>query len=339
MTPGNNSTHCNPKDMPFEDSRQLLVVVYSIVFAVGIPTNCLTAALTLIQIGRDNIPAIYLFALSVCELLYVSTIPLWIKYVQNGHVWTMGLLPCKVTGYIFFCNIYISILLLCCISIDRYVAVVYALESRGMRSQRIAVVVTIVLFGVIAVIHSPVFFTDIQDKNITTCFETPYTRRVAIYSVVRFFVGFFVPFLILIFMNYKIFQSIKTSCSLTPPQKTKVKLLTISIIAIFVICFAPYHFVLLIRSVHTLLHPGASCSFERSIYTVNVVFLCLSTANSMADPFIYVLASENARREISRAFRALRMQWPNSSQTDSGKVKNSPRSLEENRTLGNTGDR
>ncbi|XP_061469264.1 probable G-protein coupled receptor 132 isoform X2 [Rhineura floridana] len=338
-----NRNMCNSTDMPYEDSRHLLVVVYSIVFIVGIPTNCLTALLTLIQIGKGTITAIYLFGLSLCELMYLSTIPLWIIYVQNDHKWTMGTLSCKVTGYIFFCNIYISILLLCCVSVDRYVAVVYALESRGIRRQRIAAVVTVALFGTVAVIYCPVFFRDdIQDLNSTTCYETPLNSHLVYYNITRFLVGFLIPFALLLFMNYKIFQSIKSSCSLSPSQKAKVKYLAIAIISIFVVCFAPHHFVLLVKSVLFFLYPDEMCRFERDIYTTSVVFLCFSTANSVADPFIYVLVSENAQREIDRIFRACGIELSVSSNEDSSKINNSQRSPKETREtwiLGNKEDR
>ncbi|XP_042300419.1 probable G-protein coupled receptor 132 [Sceloporus undulatus] len=331
---------CNSTDMPYEESRQLLVVVYSIIFAVGLPTNFLTAILTFMQIGRKNVTAIYLFGLSLCELMYLSTLPLWITYVQNNHHWTMGMLSCQVTGYIFFCNIYISILLLCCISIDRYVAVVYALESRGKwcRCQTTATVITIVLFSVVAAIYCPVFFVEnIQERNSTTCFEASLNTHLAYYNTTRFFVGFVVPFLLLIFMNYKIFQSIKTSCSLSPVQKAKVKHLAIAVISIFVICFAPYHCVLLVRAVIFFLYPNENCHFEKGIYTTSVVFLCFSTANAVADPFIYVLVSENARREICRTFQFCGIQFSNSSKTESSRIHDSPSQrspLEETHSVG-----
>lgn len=332
MATASNSTDSCKDPMPFEDSRKLLVVVYSIVFALGLPANCITAVLTLVQIVKGNIPAIYLFGLSLCELLYLSTIPLWIVYVQNGHHWTMGLPSCKVTGYIFFCNIYISILLLCCISIDRYVAVAYALESRGIRSQRVAAVVTVVLFAVVAGIYIPVFITDIQ-PNVTTCFEATLNRKLALYNVSRFLVGFFVPFILLMVMNYKIFQGIKSSCTLTVQQKAKVKYLLIAIICIFVVCFAPHHVVLLVRSIHFFLYPADRCKFESGIYTLSVVFLCFSTANSIADPFLYVLASENARQEISRTFKACRVQLSFGSQAENSRTSNFQRTLKEDLTL------
>nr|XP_056707212.1 probable G-protein coupled receptor 132 [Euleptes europaea] len=308
------------EESTYEESRWLVVAVYSVIFTVGLPANCLTTALTLIQIHKGNILAIYLFGLSLCELMYLSTLPLWILYVQNGHIWTMGQTCCKVTGYIFFCNIYISILLLCCVSIDRYVAMVYPLRSRGLRNQRIAAGVTSVLFVIVAAVHTPVFFDpNFQKLNITTCFENHLDWELATFNIIRFIVGFLVPFTILIFMNYNIFQNIKISYSLSPHQKSKVKYLAIAIISIFVVCFAPYHFVLLIRAIHFHQDSDNYCIFERKTYTVYTIFLCFSTANSVADPFIYVLASENTRHDIRRMFRAAGFRFLNDSKMDSNK--------------------
>ncbi|XP_034625654.1 probable G-protein coupled receptor 132 isoform X1 [Trachemys scripta elegans] len=325
---------CYPP-MPYEDSRRLLVVCYSIVFALGLPANCFTTWLTFIQIRGKNVLAIYIFGLSLCELMYLSTLPLWAIYVQNQHRWEMGSMACKLTGYIFFCNIYISILLLCCISIDRYVAVVYALESKGARHQRTAIFITFILFSAVLVIHCPVFILQDgeQTSNRTTCFETlPLNLQLAYFNFARFLIGFAIPCIILIFTNYRIFQSTEISNSLGERQKAKVKYLAMAVITIFLICFAPYHLVLLIRSINFLLHQKDSCSFEHHIYSTSAAFLCLSTANSVADPIIYVLASEHARKDFYRSLT--RRRYPSSTNT-SLKLKNSKESQEAAQTSEN----
>ncbi|XP_009998991.1 PREDICTED: probable G-protein coupled receptor 132 [Chaetura pelagica] len=305
-TDANNSSTCT--GMPYKDSKTLLVAVYSIVFAIGIPANCVTSVLTFVQIQRNKVIAIYIFSLSLCELMYLSTLPLWIIYVQNEHQWNMGVTACRITGFIFFCNIYISILLLCCISVDRYVALVYALESRGRRGQKKAIIIVCFLFAVVAIIHAPVFGME-DPVNNRTCFETfPLDIKLASFSFARFLFGFAIPFTTLIFTNYKIFQSTKPSKILTCHQKAKVKYLAIAIIVIFLICFAPYHVVLITRSIYFMLYQNCSCPFEKDVYSIFTVFLCLATANSVADPIIYVLVSENVRKDFCRSMRRWRRQ-------------------------------
>ncbi|XP_009576893.1 PREDICTED: probable G-protein coupled receptor 132 [Fulmarus glacialis] len=328
----NNSSAC--AEIPYKDSKTLLVAVYSIVFAIGLPANCVTSLLTFVQIQRNKVIAIYIFSLSLCELMYLSTLPLWIIYVQDEHHWKMGAKACRITGFIFFCNIYISILLLCCISVDRYVALVYALESRGRRRQKKAIIIVCFLFAMVAITHSPVFFMENDSEHKKTCFETlPLNIKLASFSFARFLFGFAIPFTILIFTNYKIFQSIKTSSSLTCRQKAKVKYLAIAIIVIFLICFAPYHVVLVIRSIYFMFHQNCSCPFEKDIYSIFTVFLCLATANSVADPIIYVLVSENVRKDFYSSLRRWRLKSfrLNSSinhKTDSIKLKMSKESQE-----------
>ncbi|KAM7109540.1 putative G-protein coupled receptor 132 [Ciconia maguari] len=345
-TDTNNSSSCT--EIPYTDSKTLLVAVYSIVFVIGLPANCLTSLLTFVQIQRNKVIAIYIFSLSLSEVMYLSTLPLWIIYVQNGHEWTMSANACRVTGFIFFCNIYISILLLCCISVDRYVALVYALESRGRRGQKMATTIVCLLFAVVAIIHTPVFLMEDNEKNMT-CFETlPLNIQLASFGFARFIFGFAIPFTILIFTNYKIFRSTKTSSSLTCRQKAKVKHLAITIIVIFLICFAPYHVVLMIRSIYFMFHQNCSCPFEKYIYSIFTVFLCLATANSIADPIIYVLVSENVRNDFYRSLRRWRLNSSrlNSSinhKTDSIKLKMSKESQEggpkqENKEISDSSD-
>ncbi|KAM3918562.1 putative G-protein coupled receptor 132 [Leptodactylus fuscus] len=316
----NNTTpKCLP---PYDDSTLFIIILYSIVLIIGIPANILTLWLTILQIWRKNVLAVYLFSLSLSELMYLGTIPLWILYVKNDHKWQWGPLACKITGYIFFNNIYISILLLCCISVDRYLAVEYALESRGVRRQKIAILVTVVLCTLVALIHSTVFIISDgeQTEDQTTCFETlPIPSYIAHFYVARFIIGFLTPLLILIYTNSVIKKRIETSGSFTDQQKTKVKYLAMAIIIIFMICFAPYHFVLLIRGIAYYLKDNSEnfCDFEEEIYTAYSVFLCLVTVNSIADPFIYVLVSENVRKDICRAARVWRRQLSINTRSDS----------------------
>ncbi|XP_074854792.1 putative G-protein coupled receptor 132 [Carettochelys insculpta] len=337
MNGSGNETECC-QSIPFENSRIQLVAIYCTVFAIGLPSNCLTTWLTFSQIRRKNTLAIYLFSLSLCEIMYLSTLPLWIMYVQKQHRWEMGTMACRLTGYVFFCNIYISILLLCCISIDRYVAVAYALECKGVRDQRKAMFITCILFSAVFIIHCPTFILPDGQQTLgcATCFETlPLNWTLVYFSIARFIIGFTIPCTILIFTNYKIFQTVEASCSLNSRQKRKAKCLAVAVITIFLICFGPFHLVLLIRAINFILHHHDTCSFEHRIYSTSATVLCIATANSIADPIIYVLTSENVRKDFSRSLREWRYQSTLSSRVESFKLKNSKESEETVETLEN----
>ncbi|KFO22309.1 probable G-protein coupled receptor 132 [Fukomys damarensis] len=297
-TPDLTGELCNAS---FDDSKVTLLVVYSVVCVLGLPANCLTAWLTLLQAIQGNVLAVYLFCLALCELLYISTLPLWVIYIRDQHHWTLGPRACKATAYIFFCNIYISILLLCCISCDRFTAVVYALESRGHRRQKTAVLISVSIFVLVGLLCYPVFHME----NVKgTCFEPlRMNASIAGFHYARFAVGFALPLCIISFTNHRIFRSIALSGGLTAAQKAKVKHSAIAVVIIFLVCFAPYHVVLLVKAAAFSYYRGdrdAVCAFEARVYTASVVFLCLSTVNSVADPIIYVLATDHSRQEVAR---------------------------------------
>ncbi|XP_026790295.2 probable G-protein coupled receptor 132 [Pangasianodon hypophthalmus] len=298
---GLNSTfNCS---LPYENDRLPLLVLYGIVLIVGVPANIVTVYLTFLEVQRKNVLGIYLLSLSVCDLMYLGTLPAWAVYIHHGHHWYLGSLACKMTGYIFFNNMYISIFLLCCVSVDRYIAVVYSLKSRGLRQMKLAVIVTSVVVVVVALGHMPVFTmaegeTETKQKR---CFEPGQnTATLTAFNYARFVIGFFIPLCILLVTNRAILSMVQASAGLNSEQKIKVRYLVLAVILFFLVCFAPYHIILLLRAVsfHFSERP---CTFDITLYSPYSISLGLSTLNSAMNPILYVLASDNMRKEICRS--------------------------------------
>ncbi|XP_018583287.2 putative G-protein coupled receptor 132b [Scleropages formosus] len=304
-----NQTASHNCTLPYEVDRVPLVVLYSMVVIIGLPANVATVYMTFLQVRRKNVLGIYLLSLSLCDLMYLCTLPLWMIYVSQAHEWNLGSLACKITGYIFFNNMYISIFLLCCVSIDRYVAVVYAVESRGIRQQKLAGVISVGVYLLVALSHVPVFTMreGDTDKGPRRCFEPGQSSAtVAGFNYARFVIGFLIPLSVLVVTNRAILINIQASPGLRSSQKVKVKYLAIAVIIFFLVCFAPYHIILLLRAVafhFPDLHKN--CDFLKSIYTPYTIFLGLSTINSATNPILYVLASDNIRKEIKQSLASL----------------------------------
>lgn len=85
------------------------------------------------KVRQRNELGVYLINLSVADLLYIGTLPLWIDYFLQRDDWIHGQESCKLFGFIFYTNIYVSIAFLCCISLDRYLAVAYPLRFAKVR--------------------------------------------------------------------------------------------------------------------------------------------------------------------------------------------------------------
>lgn len=304
------ANHTNSCKLSYEKENPLpLVALYSIVVTVGLPANLITVILTFLEVCRKNVLGIYLFSLSVCDLMYLGTLPLWAIYINRGHHWEWGSLACKVTGYVFFNNMYISIFLMCCISVDRFVGVVYAVESRGLRKMRHAVIITIVIVVLVAVGHLPVFIMKegnsekMEDKR---CFEPSNPSDVVTgLNYARFFIGFFIPLCILIVTNLAILVNVQASTGLNLQTKVKVRNLAMVVVLFFLVCFTPYHVILLLRAINYHFSKE-KCDFEISVYAPYTISLGLSTINSALNPVFYVLTSNSAHTRIHRGLQGLR---------------------------------
>nr|XP_055041913.1 probable G-protein coupled receptor 132 [Misgurnus anguillicaudatus] len=298
-----------PCELPYKEDRIPLMVLYIVVFVIGLPANLVTVYLTLYQVCHKNVFAIYLLSLSVCDLTYLFTLPVWAVYFNRYHEWPWSSAACKVTGYVFFNNMYISIFLLCCISIDRYMAVVYAIESRFHRHKRIGAFVAILAYLLVGLVHLPVFIMREGDaaKGSRRCYEPGESMpTVTGFNYARFCIGFCVPLGILMFTNRSILANVQARTGLLPQQKKKVRYLAVAVVALFLVCFAPYHIILLIRAItYHFLQKQDECDFQRSVYTFYKISLGLSTLNSAINPILYVLSSNNFRKEIRISMEAL----------------------------------
>lgn len=294
--------------LPYEAGRLPLLLLYSVVLVVGLPANLLTALLTWRQVRRKNVLAVYLCGLSLCDLGYLGTLPLWADYVSRGHRWRWSSAACRLTGFIFFTNMYISVFLLCCVSCDRYVAVRYSLEGRGLRRQRVARRVALAIVAVVALGHAPVFAMPEGEAAAgeRRCFEpVAASTTVNALNFARFVVGFLVPLAVLVASNRGVLAGVRHSTGLQQRQKRRVQRLAVAVVTLFLFCFGPYHLVLLARGLAFHLLPavaedGAACLMERCFYTPYSVSLALATVNSAANPVLYVLSSHNIRRELRR---------------------------------------
>ena len=304
---GLNAT-CPPP--PYEQARAPLVVLYSLVFVVGFPANLLTLWFTYSrQVRRNNVLGVYLCSLSACDLVYLCTLPLWTHYIRLDHRWPWGALSCQVTGFVFYTNMYVSVLLLCCVSCDRYVAVRYALESRGLRRQRVAAGITAAVVAAVMAAHVPVFVIREGDpdreNSSLSCFEPDHapSRTVTAFNYARFCLGFAVPLALLTASNRGVLREVSASHSLQAGQKRRVRWLAVAVVTLFLVCFAPYHLVLLVRAVFSHFPRSAECAFARRIFVPYSASLALCTLSSACNPLLYVLSSGDAREELTLALR------------------------------------
>ncbi|KAK2891458.1 ovarian cancer G-protein coupled receptor 1 [Channa argus] len=283
-----------------EIHQYLFSSVYILVLLVGLPCNLYSLYHAALQLKQKNELGVYLLNLTVSDLLYLASLPLWLQYFFQDDDWRHREWLCQLCGFLLYENIYISIGFLCCISLDRYLAVVHPLRFASLRSMSAAWVASAIVWmkeiavGVVFFHHKEL---SRDHRNQSVCFEHyPIQQWEYKINYYRFIVGFMFPLAILLISYLCVLRAVGRSAGTQPDQKIRIRQLVSSTILIFLVCFSPYHIFLLVR---TLLE--RDCNFITGIFNYYHLSLLLTTLNCLADPALYCFVSESARHGLYRA--------------------------------------
>ncbi|XP_026861045.2 probable G-protein coupled receptor 34 isoform X2 [Electrophorus electricus] len=155
-----NSTRHHNCSMDDNSLRVLLAVSYSLIFLLGLVGNVLALWVFLRLHTKKNSVWIFLVNLAMADLLLVICLPLRVAYHVNHEHWAFPSVLCKFVGNAFYTNMYISIVLLGLISVDRYLKLQKVSKKQRFLSSRqskvtccllwvlaIGVMVTLIVFA------------------------------------------------------------------------------------------------------------------------------------------------------------------------------------------------
>lgn len=280
----------------------VLPAVYSVVALVSIPGNLFSLWVLCRHIGPKSPSVIFMINLSVTDLALASVLPFQIYYHCNGHHWVFGRWLCNVVTVAFYANMYSSILTMTCISVDRFLGVVYPLGSAPWRRRRYAAAACAGTWLLLLAALSPLARTDltyaVEELGIVTCFDVlkstmlPSVAMWAIFLFTLFLVLFLVPFVVTVGCYMAtILTLLRAPDGHGRGQKRRAVGLAAVVLLAFVTCFAPNNFVLLAHMVSRLF-------LGKSYYHVYKLTLCLSCLNNCLDPFVYYFASHEFQQRL-----------------------------------------
>uniref|UniRef100_A0A8C4K4X9 Proteinase-activated receptor 1 n=2 Tax=Dromaius novaehollandiae TaxID=8790 RepID=A0A8C4K4X9_DRONO len=303
--------------------------VYTLVVMLSLPLN-VTAILVFLKKMKIEKPAvIYMLNLAIADVLFVSVLPFKIAYHFSGNNWVFGPGMCCFITAAFYCNMYCSIMLMTSISFDRFLAVVYPIQSLSWRTLTRASVTCFIIWLVAIAGVIPFLIKEqtmeIPKLNITTCHDVLkeselhkyYVHFFSIFSSV-FFVG---PFIISTICYLCIIRCLSSSSIVAKENKKKrALLLCVAVFSVFVICFGPTNVLLLIHYIHF--------SYDNSLeylYFAYLLCVCISSFSCCIDPFIYYYASSQYQRQLASLFSCKEIFDPNSSNSSGQSVSTTSR--------------
>ncbi|NXM68598.1 PAR4 protein, partial [Serilophus lunatus] len=278
---------------------RLIPGLYSLVFLLGLPSNGL--ALWVLATRTERLTStVFLMNLAAADLLLILVLPFKISYYFLGNNWPFGEGLCRLSTALFYGNMYCSVLLLTCISADRYLAVVHPFSSRVFRTPSFAAWTCVPIWLCSAALTLPLTLQQqsypLLGTRLTVCHDVLPRHEddgfYFYYFVCLVSCAFLLPLLALLFSSCSVLRVLLRSGK---RYSHSVKL-TALVVFTLVAFYTPSNVLLLV-------HYSSSCPrLHGKLYISYMVSLAISTCNSCADPFVYYYVSEDFRDKVRKRF-------------------------------------
>ncbi|KAG7328523.1 hypothetical protein KOW79_008467 [Hemibagrus wyckioides] len=285
--------------------------IYSFICALGLLGNILVLVTYAFYKKAKTMTDIYLVNVAVADLLFVLALPLIIYNEQYN--WSMGTWACKVLRGSYSINLYSSLLLLACISGDRYVAIVKARSSLGIRSraQIYSRLICTIIWLFAFLLSMPTFiYSDLGVEYVNETEEIECSLTFGTNSTAQFMkiflpsmqvsVGFFIPLLVMGFCYCSVIYTLLRAQNY---QRHKALRVILAVVLVFVVCHLPYNIVLLIHT--TRLFQVRDCNAEQSIHLALSVTRSVAYLHCCLNPILYAFIGVKFRNHFCKIIEDL----------------------------------
>lgn len=279
--------------------------LYSLLFIGGLVLNCL-AAWIFFKIHSRSSFILYLKNITAADFLMILTFPLLVaKEVELGP-WQLHVLVCRYSAVVFYASMYVSILFLGLVSLDRYLKIVRPFGHSCLYSYSFTRVLSAGVWVSMITLSLPnTILTNqpLNASNALSCTALKSDLGVRWHATVAYVnIFIFAAVLITLLVSYvSIYRHIHrsnaqfiSSADSRGPRATQ----NISVVlVVFFVCFVPYH---LWRIPFTLSQIDKQFSREAKDLLMygKKVTLFLSSCNVCLDPIIYFLMCKSFTRRI-----------------------------------------
>ncbi|KAG6939294.1 purinergic receptor P2Y12 [Chelydra serpentina] len=300
--PGNES-NCNSDN---KISQVLFPLLYTVLFFVGIVMNGL-AMRVFFQISSKSNFIIFLKNTVISDILMILTFPFKILSDAKMVPWALRGFVCQVTQVIFYFTMYISILFLGLITIDRYQKATRPFKTSSTSSLLGAKILSTVIWILMFILSLPnMILTNKKPtrKTVKKCAHLKSEFGLVWHEIVNyicqfiFWVNLVIIVVCYILITKELYKSYKRTRCTGKVSRKPVNIKVFIIIAVFFICFVPFHFT---RIPYTLSQTRDvfQCSAQNILFYIKESTLWLTSLNACLDPFIYFFLCKSFRKSLN----------------------------------------
>ncbi|KAG8433892.1 hypothetical protein GDO86_012313 [Hymenochirus boettgeri] len=296
--------------------RGFLPAFYSLLFFLGMAGNVLVMVVLLQNRLRLQSTDVFLLHLAAADILLVVTLPFWAVQAVLG--WLFGNVWCKFVASVFKVNFYACTFLLVCISCDRYLSIVYAIQIYKKHRSHLVHWSCALVWGLCIGLTVPdmIYFQAAFDyrTNMMECQPVygPTTKTWRVSTTFLYHIlGFLLP---LCFMLYCYTHIILTLLQTRGFKKQKALRVIIAVVLTFFLCWTPYNIVALMATFNMLQLLADNCTLDRNIDMALSVTSGLCYFHCCLNPFLYAFVGAKFKMKFLELLNKMSCVCPQSLQ-------------------------
>ncbi|XP_026802139.2 C-C chemokine receptor type 5 [Pangasianodon hypophthalmus] len=239
-----------------------------------------------------RVTMLFLLFLAFFDLLFTLTLPFWA--VDHLKEWIFGDIACKILTGAYFVGIYGSLILLTAMTVDCFFFIVvrsqWFTRRRRLNCARAAFAGSWIIS--VGACLKEALSSEVKNVNsVHSCDTVPSPDDQAGYYT-QFVMLFAIPLVIIILCYAKILHTLMSSSG---QRRYKTLLVVLLIIMAFVVCWGPYHIVIILMPTHR----NNDCAKERQLQQTFVACRILAYFHCCINPLLFLIRGRS-RKILSR---------------------------------------
>ncbi|XP_072547213.1 atypical chemokine receptor 4b [Salminus brasiliensis] len=285
-----------------------LPVVYALALVVGLAGNSMVVFVYLSRKRLRTLTDVFILNLAFADLLLLFTLPFWAADAVNG--WELGVAACKITSALYTTNFSCSMLLLACISVDRYRALANGSTSAhgpsgNPRRKRVIlcllVWVAACIFGLpdmLLVTVKPHF----GGRKACRAVYPPSMVRAAKATLefLEVSLSFLLPFVVMIFCYWNVGKALSQAATsgVRGGRRWRAFRVLIAVVGVFLLTQLPYNVVKLIRAMDVIYAIVTECEVSKGLDRATQVTESLALTHCCLNPVLYIFIGSSFKEHV-----------------------------------------
>ncbi|XP_027013889.2 leukotriene B4 receptor 1 isoform X2 [Tachysurus fulvidraco] len=299
-------------------SHQAGITILVLAFLLGFPGNLFVVWSVLCRVRHRSVTCLLVLNLAVADALVLLSAPLFLRLLAGGQGWEFGSGMCKSVHYLCCVNMYVSIYLICLMSLDRWLAVIRPFLSQRLRKKSTLYIIMlgIWIMAFVMALPMPFYRSNMQPylhKNVSIYLCNPYHWDSMNHEIFQYLMetllGFLIPFTFIVLCYGAVICRLRGAMF---HGRVKGSLLIFLIIMAFTIFWLPYHVINILQVIGLLVSGPDRSHLYKVALSIRPNVTAFAFFSSSVNPVLYVFAGGPHIRRAGLGFMARLFEGTNS---------------------------